>query len=172
MERHDLNLSSKKRRLDSTITVDFSNPNGEGGTTVVHSDSMVAKFVDNVVYRLYIKGLVSDEEVVVEGKDKTVKAAAFGVAICDEKDNLLYEIKDSLTDTEISRRGVEIVALIHGLSESFDLGIRNVVIYCDDQWIYESVSVSLLCYCFGGLVILNHETILNSVEWVEAIYFV
>ncbi|CAL9234015.1 unnamed protein product [Arabidopsis halleri] len=132
MERHDLNLSYKKRRLDST-----TNPKGEGGSTVVQSDSAVAKFLDNVVYRLYIKGLVS-EETVVDGKEKT-KKAGFGVAICDEKDNLLYEIKESLGDTEISCLEVESKALIRGLRESLDFGIRNVMVYCDDQQIYQYI---------------------------------
>ncbi|CAL9234018.1 unnamed protein product [Arabidopsis halleri] len=31
------------------------------------------------------------------------------------------------------------MALIRGLSESFELGMRNVVIYCDDDWIYQSI---------------------------------
>ncbi|XP_020883107.1 uncharacterized protein LOC110228960 isoform X2 [Arabidopsis lyrata subsp. lyrata] len=130
MERHDQDLSYKKRRLDSTITGDFPNPKGEGS-------SAVAKFVDNVFYRLYFKGLVNDEAV-SEGVERTVKAG-FGVAICDEKDNLVYQIKESLRDIEISRIGVEIMALIRGLSESFDLGMRRVVIYCDDDWIYQSI---------------------------------
>ncbi|VYS53470.1 unnamed protein product [Arabidopsis thaliana] len=129
MEIHDQDLSYKKRRLDSTTTGDFPNPKGEGCSTVVQSDSAVKKFSDNVVYRLYTKGLV------VEGKEKTVKAG-FGVAICDEKDNLLYEIKESLSDTKISCIEVESMALIRGLRESFDLGIRNVMVYCDDQLLY------------------------------------
>ncbi|XP_010474459.1 PREDICTED: E3 ubiquitin-protein ligase dbl4-like [Camelina sativa] len=54
-------------------------------------------------------------------------------------DNLLYEIKESLRDSDISRTAVEVMALIRGLSESFDLGIRNVVTYCDDYWIYQSL---------------------------------
>ncbi|XP_019082714.1 PREDICTED: uncharacterized protein LOC104703067 [Camelina sativa] len=117
---------------DSEITGDFQNPNGEGSSTV-------AKFLDNITYRLYIKGLVSDDETVVDGNEKTVNVAGVGVAICDEMDNLLYEIKESLSDSQISRRGVEIMGLIRGLSESYDLGIRNVVVYCDDQWIYQSI---------------------------------
>lgn len=145
MERHDQELRYQKRRLNSIITGDIPNPKGEGS-------SPAAKFMDNVVYRLYFKGLVN-YEAVADDVEKAVKAG-FGVAICDEKDNLLHEIKESLRDIEISRRGVEIMALVRGLSESFDLGMRNVVIYCDDDWIYQSVSGSLLCYCFG-LVILE-----------------
>ncbi|XP_023640775.1 LOW QUALITY PROTEIN: ATP-dependent RNA helicase DEAH12, chloroplastic [Capsella rubella] len=54
-------------------------------------------------------------------------------------DHLLYEMKESFSDNQISRRGVEIMGLIRGLSESYDLGIRNVVVYCDDHWIYQSI---------------------------------
>ncbi|OAP07782.1 hypothetical protein AXX17_AT2G21160 [Arabidopsis thaliana] len=130
MERHDQELRYQKRRLNSIITGDSPNPKGEGS-------SPAAKFMDNVVYRLYFKGLVN-YEAVADDVEKAVKAG-FGVAICDEKDNLLHEIKESLRDIEISRRGVEIMALVRGLSESFDLGMRNVVIYCDDDWIYQSI---------------------------------
>ncbi|EOA28357.1 hypothetical protein CARUB_v10024561mg [Capsella rubella] len=122
MERHDLDLSSKKRRLDSDVTSDVPNPKRRLGS------SSAAKFLDNVTYRLYVKGLVSDETTLVDGKVKTVSVAGFGVAICDEMDHLLYEMKESFSDNQISRRGVEIMGLIRGLSESYDLGIRNVVI--------------------------------------------
>lgn len=46
----------------------------------------------------------------------------------------------------IHRREVEIRALIRGLSESLDLGIINVVIYCKDCEIYQNVSVKFLYF--------------------------
>jgi len=60
----------------------------------------------------------------------------------------LYEIKESLSDTKISCIEVESMALIRGLRESFDLGIRQVVVYCDDQLLYQYVSV------FSSLLLL------------------
>ncbi|XP_023639578.1 E3 ubiquitin-protein ligase dbl4 [Capsella rubella] len=110
MRRHDLQeSSSKRRRIDSIITGDFTNPKGESS-----SSAAAAKFLDNVCYRLYIKGLVSNVSTVVDGNEKTVKVAGYGVAICDDMDTLLYEIKESFGDVQISRRGVELMGLILG----------------------------------------------------------
>lgn len=72
-------------------------------------------------------------------------AAGFGVAICDQTDKLLFKMKESVSDVE----GVEVRALIRGLSESLDLGIKKVMIYCDDRDLYQNVSV------FFTLVLLS-----------------
>ncbi|KFK32581.1 hypothetical protein AALP_AA6G261900 [Arabis alpina] len=135
MEAHnfDIETLSKKRRVDSSIIGNLPNPKVEGSSKVV-------QFADNVVYRLYFKGLVSNEAV-VEGDERTV-TAGFGVAICDEADNLLYEMKESLSDVGIKRKEVAFRALVHGLSESLVLGIKNVMIYCDDYPIYQYITGS------------------------------
>ncbi|CDY72113.1 BnaAnng39940D [Brassica napus] len=103
---------------------------------VFESQSAPTIFVDNVVYRLYFKGLVR----------KRTAVAGFGVAICDETGKLLFELKEPARNPVINRREVEIRALIRGLSESLDLGIRNVVIYCKDCEIYQNVSVNFLYF--------------------------
>nr|AAZ52724.1 hypothetical protein At3g45490 [Arabidopsis thaliana] len=103
------------------------NLEGEGSIKVVETQSSAAKVLDDVVHRLYSKGLVSTDNV----------AAGFGVAICDQMDELLFEMKESVSDVE----GVKVRALIRGLSESLDLGIRKIVIYCDDNELYQNVSV-------------------------------
>lgn len=141
-ESRSSDLISKRQRLDSYIAGDITNPKGEGSSKLV-------QFADNVVYRLYFKGLVSDEVVAAESGERTV-TAGFGVAICDVADNLLYEMKESLSDGgEVKRRGVEIRALIHGLSEAFNMGIRHVRIHCDDYPIFQFVSVyKFFCYSF------------------------
>ncbi|CAH8384507.1 unnamed protein product [Eruca vesicaria subsp. sativa] len=130
-ESHVSDLISKRQRLDSSIAGDITIPKGEGSSKLI-------QFADNVVYRLYFKGLVSDDEVAESG-ERTV-TAGFGVAICDEADNLLYEMKKSTSDGEIKRRGVEITALIHGLTEAFNLGIRHVRIHCDDYPIFQFIN--------------------------------
>lgn len=130
-ESHSSDSISKRQRLDSSVAGDTTNPKGEGSSKIV-------QFADNVVYRLYFKGLVSDE-VVAESGERTV-TAGFGVAICDLADNLLCEMKESLSDGDVKRRGVEIRALIHGLSEAFNMGIRHVRIHCDDYPIFQYVS--------------------------------
>ncbi|XP_023639530.1 uncharacterized protein LOC17890169 [Capsella rubella] len=98
MERPDLGSSiSKKRRIDSTISAEIPNLKGEGFSEVVESISMSRKIVDGIVYRLYFKGLVSDET--TTNNSKMVKAG-LGVAICDEADNLVHEKKESVTTTK------------------------------------------------------------------------
>ncbi|KAL1214669.1 E3 ubiquitin-protein ligase RSL1 [Cardamine amara subsp. amara] len=140
MERHDLDLSSKRRRVDSPITGDISNPKGEDSSIkLVQTNSPAAKVMASDVFRLYFKGLVSDETVVVDSGRGWTVMAGFGVAICDQEDNLLYEIKEPLSNGVVSRKEVKIMALIRGLSESIALGIRNIIIYCDDHRIYQLI---------------------------------
>lgn len=115
MERDEVGFISKKRRV---------------------TQSTATRYVDNV-YRFYFKGLVSND---IEDGKKTAMAG-FGVAICDQMDELLIEIKELVSDAKINSEGVDIRALIRGLSESLNLGIRKVVIYCDDYQIYQNVSV-------------------------------
>ncbi|KAH0912687.1 hypothetical protein HID58_036008 [Brassica napus] len=132
-ESHCSDLISKRQRLDSYRAGDITNPKGE-------SSSKLVQFADNVVYRLYFKGLVSDEVAAAESGERTV-TAGFGVAICDVADNLLYEMKESLSGGgEVKRRGLEIRALIHGLSEAFNMGIRHVRIHCDDYPIFQFIN--------------------------------
>ncbi|CAL9247570.1 unnamed protein product, partial [Arabidopsis halleri] len=111
MERDEVGFSSKKRKV---------------------TQSTATRYVDNV-YRLYFKGLVSND--IEDGK----KTAIFGVAICDQMDELLIEIKELVSDAKFNSEGVDIRALIRGLSESLNLGIRKVVIYCDDYQIYQNI---------------------------------
>ncbi|CAL9247564.1 unnamed protein product [Arabidopsis halleri] len=115
-------MISKKQKVDG----DTPNLEGEGSLKVVETQSAAAKFVENIVYRLYSKGLVSTDNV----------AAGFGVAICDQTDELLFKMKESVSDVE----GVEVRALIRGLSESLDLGIKKVMIYCDDRDLYQNIT--------------------------------
>ncbi|XP_023639579.1 ATP-dependent RNA helicase DEAH12, chloroplastic [Capsella rubella] len=118
MERDDINLISKEGCIDSTTTEDT--PNSKS----------------TIVYRLYFKGFV-----IRSNETTAVVNAGFGVAMCDNMDELVFKIKKTLSNNaEISRKGVEITALIHGLNESLGLGFKNVVIYCDDHRIYQYLS--------------------------------
>ncbi|KFK22880.1 hypothetical protein AALP_AAs64569U000200 [Arabis alpina] len=94
MERDDVGMISKKRRIDYLVTGDIPNLEGEGSSKVVETQSSKATFVDDdVVYRLYFKGMVSNEIVATQGGKMTVMAG-FGVAICDQTDKLLFELKE------------------------------------------------------------------------------
>lgn len=112
---------------------------GEGSSRV---NAAAGKFNDNVLYRLYFKGLVSDEN----GKGKmTDVLAGFGVAICDQRDNLLFEMKGPLIDNGMNRQAAELKALIRGLNEALKFGIKHIAICCDSYPIFQYVSFPPLC---------------------------
>jgi len=107
---------------------------GEGSSRV---NTAAGKINGNLLYRLYFKGLVSDEN----GKGKmTDVVSGFGVAICDQRDNLLFEMKGPLIDNGMSRQGAELKALIRGLTEALKLGIKHIVFFCDSYPIFQYVS--------------------------------
>ncbi|CAL9224600.1 unnamed protein product [Arabidopsis halleri] len=70
---------------------------------------------------------------------KMIVKVGFGVAICDEADNLFHGIGKSLNDAVINREEADFLALITGLAESIHRGIKNVVICCDDRQIYQII---------------------------------
>ncbi|KAL0886281.1 hypothetical protein Bca101_010264 [Brassica carinata] len=77
---------------------------GEGSSTV---NAVAGKFSGDVLYRLYFKGLVGEESVTGKGKVKMadVAVAGFGVAICDQRDGLLFELKRELVGRDTNRQG-------------------------------------------------------------------
>ncbi|ESQ37464.1 hypothetical protein EUTSA_v10002779mg, partial [Eutrema salsugineum] len=96
--------------------------------------SVATKFVENGIYILYFKGLVSGQ---IAANGKMTAMAGFEVTICDQRDQLLFKLKELVRDAEIDRKEVEIRALVHGLSVSLKMEIRKVVIYCKDSEIYQ-----------------------------------
>nr|BAB08302.1 mutator-like transposase [Arabidopsis thaliana] len=136
MENHVINCISKKRRMDYAVTKDIPNRKGEGSSKVGQSTFETQSCVDNVVYKLYFKGLVSGETATDK---KAIVKVGFGVAICDEADNLFYGMNKSLYEAVINREEADILALITGLYESIHRGVKNVVICCDDRQIYQTI---------------------------------
>ncbi|KAK6235369.1 Ribonuclease H domain - like 10 [Theobroma cacao] len=86
-------------------------------------------------FRIYFKGLIGEEKV------KNVKSnlAGIGVAICDFRDNLIYEIKKPLVGVGLSKQAAELKALIEGLSAALSLGLNRVEVFCDYYPIYQYV---------------------------------
>ncbi|CAA7038226.1 unnamed protein product [Microthlaspi erraticum] len=74
-------------------------------------------------YNLYFKGLIREET--------TGLLAGFGVAICDEDDNLLFQTKGSLHESSITALEAELTALKQGLTQAVGLGINHIFINCD-----------------------------------------
>ncbi|KAF5930942.1 hypothetical protein HYC85_031815 [Camellia sinensis] len=89
------------------------------------------------VFRVYFKGLVSKER--VGDSEEEVALAGIGVAICDSRDGLIFEMKKPLLGNGRSRHGAEVKALIEGLNAAIALDLKRVVFYCDYYPLYQFV---------------------------------
>ncbi|KAL1208086.1 E3 ubiquitin-protein ligase RSL1 [Cardamine amara subsp. amara] len=100
---------------------DSPNPAGKSSPRDITSDSY-----------LYFKGMIR------EGTRGLI--AGFGIVICREgDDNLLFQMKGSLHDPNITVLEAELMALKLGLFEAVSLGIDHISIYCDNEQIFELV---------------------------------
>ncbi|KAF8102376.1 hypothetical protein N665_0198s0084 [Sinapis alba] len=122
-------------RPSPVVTVRPAQSVGEGSSKV---DAVRGSFRGDVMYRLYSKGLVSEETGTGKGK-VTDLVAGFGVAICDQRDVLLFELKGQLVGRDANRQGAEIQALTRGLTEASKLGIKHIAIFCDSFPIFQFV---------------------------------
>ncbi|KAJ9178170.1 hypothetical protein P3X46_010078 [Hevea brasiliensis] len=105
----------------------FEKPFGEGSSKSVENDSSI--------FKLYFKGLVSEEMV----RDQKVILAGIGVAICDPVDNLVFEIRKPLIGNGMSRQAAEAKALIEGLNAALALELKRIVVSCDYYPLYQFV---------------------------------
>lgn len=71
-----------------------------------------------------------------------------GVVICDSTNSPVFEIGKALAGVEISREVVEMKALIEGLDAAVTLGIKRVIVSCDDNSLYQYVSHLLQFHLF------------------------
>lgn len=107
------------------------------------SSSTKAAAVETENLRLYCKGLVSEERV----RDMKVVVAGAGVAICDPRDNLIFEARKNLEAVAdgvvLSNEAAELEAIIEGLNKALTLDLKSVTFYCDDYMLYQYVSFSI-----------------------------
>ncbi|KAJ0657257.1 putative small GTPase, ribonuclease H domain, P-loop containing nucleoside triphosphate hydrolase [Helianthus annuus] len=111
----------------------------ETGTERPYSvGSSSSKSDDNAeVFKVYFKGLLSDERV---SSNKVVKMAGTGVAICNSRDEMIFEMKkplDLIKGDRVSRRSVEGHALIEALKAATALELNRIVFYCDYYLLYQ-----------------------------------
>lgn len=96
--------------------------------------------VDTEYFRLYSKGLVSEERI----RDMKVTVAGVGVAICDSRDSQILEVRKNLeafVDGQVVTNEVaELEALIEGLNKALSLNLKRLTFFCDDYLIYQYVS--------------------------------
>ncbi|MFS8005276.1 putative ribonuclease H domain, E3 ubiquitin ligase RBR family, ribonuclease H superfamily [Helianthus anomalus] len=114
----------------NSLHVDLNRPYGEGS-------SSSSKNEDNAeVFRVYFKGLLSDENVHGSSSlNKAVTMAGIGVAICDSKDEMIFEMKkhlDLIKGDRMSAQSVEGHALIEALKAATALELNRIVFYYDN----------------------------------------
>ncbi|KAK6776813.1 hypothetical protein RDI58_027814 [Solanum bulbocastanum] len=101
----------------------FELPFGEG----------TSKSEDKELFRVYFKGLV-------ENFSPNVFFGGIGVAICDSRDELLFEMRKPFFGNAMNRQCIEFKALIEGLNAAIALDLRRVVFYCDYFPIFQFVT--------------------------------
>ncbi|KAI7749551.1 LOW QUALITY PROTEIN: hypothetical protein M8C21_021918 [Ambrosia artemisiifolia] len=124
---HDQKLAREISQMsdDEWLVVghSFERPYGEGCSSKSEDDNN-----NNLeVFRVYFKGLLSEERVSV---NKTVTMAGIGVAICDSFDEMIFEVRKPLELSKgerLSRRSVEEQALIEALNAAGSLDLKRIV---------------------------------------------
>ncbi|XP_062082007.1 E3 ubiquitin-protein ligase RSL1-like [Humulus lupulus] len=91
---------------------------------------------EEAVYRVYFKGLLSEENSGVQN----MVMAGIGVALCDPRDNLLFEVRKPLIGKGLSKLGAEAKALIEGLNAAMTLNLKRITLYCDNFTFHQFVS--------------------------------
>ncbi|KAK3206066.1 hypothetical protein Dsin_020112 [Dipteronia sinensis] len=107
----------------------FEKPYGEGTSKSVVDG-------DDCEFRLYFKGLVSQEYV----NGKTVEFSGIGVAICGPTDNVIFELKKPLIGDRMNKNAVEIKALIEGLNAALSLELKRVQFLTDYFPLYQFIT--------------------------------
>ena len=96
------------------------------------SSSYSKTLVDSECFKLYFKGLVSEERV----RGIMVNVAGARVAICDSRDNLILEARKNVeamvNGVVVSGEVAELQALIEALNKALTLDLKNVTFFCDD----------------------------------------
>ncbi|KAJ4915053.1 RING/U-box superfamily protein [Raphanus sativus] len=89
-------------------------------------------------YRLYSKGLVSEEVV----KDDTMLVGGSGLSLCDSNDNSKLETSKALRNKRVLAHpeAAELAAIIQGLSWALEFGVKNIQFFCDDSIILDYVT--------------------------------
>jgi len=99
----------------------FEKPFGEG------SSSSRKTGTEEGMVRVYLKGLVSEETV----SGKKVLLSGIGVAICDGRNNLLFEVSKSVIGNGTSKVAVEMKALIEAFNMALSLDLKRITYYTD-----------------------------------------
>ncbi|KAJ0257278.1 Ribonuclease H domain-containing protein [Hirschfeldia incana] len=95
--------------------------------------------VESSTYRLYSKGLVSEEVI----KDDTMLVGGSGLSLCDSNNNSKLETNKALPRNRLllaHPEAVELAAIFQGLSWALELGVKYIQFFCDDSIILDYVT--------------------------------
>ncbi|XP_051120804.1 E3 ubiquitin-protein ligase RSL1-like [Andrographis paniculata] len=104
---------------------DFERPFGEGSSKGGQSE----------IFRVYFKGLVE-----AAAPPKLNSLGGIGVAVCDSRDALLFELRKPLVGCGQSRQAAELRALTEALTCALDLELKRIAFYCDYYPVYKFVT--------------------------------
>ncbi|WCJ41084.1 RING/U-box superfamily protein [Euphorbia peplus] len=98
-------------------------------------------FVGSEVFKVYCKGLESEEMI----KDMKVVVGGVGVAVCDNRDNIIFEVSKGLEvgfclAGKNSEQLLLLHALVEGLNAAVDLGLKRINLFCDDFMVFQYVT--------------------------------
>lgn len=103
----------------------FQRPFGEGSSS--------SSPVTTPNFRLYFKGMVNAE--IIRGSEVTL--AGIGVAICDPRGNVVFQLSKPLVGNGMGRLVAEIKALIEGLETALALDLKRLTFCCDYFPVYQ-----------------------------------
>lgn len=134
---HDQKVASEIMRIPEEDWKEwgdnFEKPFGEGSSSSGGAGAGAGRECN---FRLYCKGLVSEDK----AGDKKNVLNGIGVAICDPKGNLIFEVRKPLIGNGINKTAAEAKALIEGLNAALALELNRIVFYCDYYPLFQFVS--------------------------------
>lgn len=116
----------------------FAEPFGEGSSegAIVIDDEDDEDEDEDCVCGLYFKGLVREK---IVGANKSV-LSGIGIAICDPRDNLIFEVRKPLFGNGLNKTSAEAKALIEGLNAALALDLKRITLYCDNYTFFQFIS--------------------------------
>ncbi|PIA38656.1 hypothetical protein AQUCO_02700110v1 [Aquilegia coerulea] len=119
-------------------------PFGESSSS---SSSSRARNDDCEPFKLYFKGLFSNERVGESSSKKMVSIAGVGAAVCDPQGNLILNIQKPLVGdwkSDWEAHNLQLKALIEGLNAALSLDIKKVDCYCNFHPLYQYITMRWL----------------------------
>ncbi|KAI8523975.1 hypothetical protein RHMOL_Rhmol13G0113500 [Rhododendron molle] len=136
-----------RRIHDQAFAIDLSRmdddewaASGESVVRPYYGEGSSSGAAGEALLRLYFKGVV--REGTARGKT-TASAAGVGIAICDVRDDRVFEMRRPLVcggGGDMNAEVAEVKALILGLEAALSLGIQRITVFCADNSLHQYVT--------------------------------